>query len=153
MQKNVIVDKTNKIHGMTIDELWVYCEKLKEVHNRGNSIVSLIDASNKRKYLIGKFEPRRIFLEKTDKTVEFSISQIEKEKIKEVSKIPFSNLVSNKLKENYKNPKWLANEMNIPQSSIYGKLERDSFNAYDLIKIVKVLDIDIDEILETVEQN
>lgn len=152
MQENVIDNEKNEIYSLTVNELWAYCDKLKKEYNKGNCTISLINILNKKEYLINEFEPRRVFLEETDKTIEFGIYPIKKEKIKEVSKIPFSNLVSNKLKENYKNPKWLANEMNIPQSSIYGKLERDSFNAYDLIKIIKILNIDIDEMLEMVEQ-
>lgn len=101
--------------------------------------------------MVGEFEPRRTFIKETDKIIEFSICPIKKEQIKEIEKVSVSEFIQMKLDEHKKNSNWLANEMKISASSIYGKLERDSFNSYDLLKIAKIFNLSLEDILEKVD--
>lgn len=151
-EKAIIIDSiSEEDYGMTTWELWTYCNKEYKIRNNGDYKVILVDTVSGKEYMIGEFEPRRTFVKETDKTVEFSIYPVKKEQIKEIAKISVSEFVQSKLDESKKNANWLANEMKISPSSIYGKLERDSFNAYDLLKISKIFNLSLEDILEKVD--
>ncbi|MED0951001.1 hypothetical protein P4T70_23255 [Bacillus mobilis] len=148
-EKSLVIDKIEEEeYGMTIWELLTYCNKSHKIHNNGEHKVVLFDALTGKEYTIREFEPRREFVKETDKTVEFSIYPVKIDSVKEVKKVSVSEFVQSKLEEHNKNPNWLANEMNISTSSIYGKIDRDSFNAYDLLNLTKIFNLSLEELLE-----
>lgn len=150
-EKSIIIDKMDEEeYGMTIHELSQYCNKSCYTHKKGDHKVVFYDTLTEKEYMVGEFEPRRACIKETDKTVEFSIYPVKTEKVKEIEKVSVSEFVKSKLEECKKNPNWLANEMAISTSSIYGKLDRDSFNAYDLLKIAKLFNLSLEELLERV---
>lgn len=151
-ERAFIVDKIEKEdYSMDIYELWTYVSKSYKVNNEGEKKVVLVDTANGKEYLMGEHEPRRIFIKETDMTVEFGIYPVKTKSVKEFKKVKVSELVQSKLDGINKNPNWLAGEMKIAQSSLYGKLDRDSFNAYDLIKIAKIFNITFEELTEMIE--
>lgn len=151
-EKAFIINKIeDEDYPMDIYELWTYVSKSYKVDNQGEKKVVLVDTANGKEYLMGVHEPRRTFIKETDNTVEFSIYPVKTKAVKEVKKVKLSEFIQVKLDGINKNPNWLASEMKIAQSSLYGKLDRDSFNAYDLIKIAKIFNISFEELSEMIE--
>jgi hypothetical protein len=151
-EKALIIDKINEEdYPMDIWELWTYVNRAYKVRKEGSHKVVLVDTTSGKEYLMGIHEPRRTLIKETDTTVEFGIYPVQTKAVKEVKKIKISKLVQSKLNLINKNPNWLAEEMGVATSSLYGKLERDSFNAYDLIKIAKIFNITFEELTEMAE--
>jgi hypothetical protein len=145
-ENSIVIDHIDSdVFGMDINELYGCCLKSKNTFNSGDSTVVLIDELNNKEFVIDKFEPRRYELKDIVKTIEFSIRPVEKISIKKEQR-SIAELVKFKLGEINKKVNWLADEMGIPNSSLYGKLERDSFTAYDLAKLINILNINLSDL-------
>lgn len=151
-EKALIIDKIeDEDYPMDIWELWTYVNKAYKARKEGDRKVVLVDTTSGKEYMIGVHEPRRTFIRETDTTVEFSIYPIKTKTVKEVKKVKISEFIQSKLNLMNKNPNWLAGKMSVATSSLYGKLDRDSFNAYDLTKLMNIFNISFEELTEMIE--
>lgn len=150
-EKAIIVDSmSEEEYGMTIWELSTYVNKSKN-HNRENSKVILYDKETGKEYMMGDFEPRKIHWKEYDETVEFSIYPVKKEKIKDTPKIKVSEFIKQFMDKYSIDINFLSKETGIPASSLYGKFTRDSFTAYDLLKISKSYGMNFEELMDMVD--
>lgn len=152
--RSIFIDKDEvkeKDSPMNIKELWTCIYEHYNSPKEGEYKVVLVDSTSGKEYFMGIHEPRRTLRKENDNTVEFSIYPVKTKAVKEVKTVKVSEFVQSKLKLINKNPNWLAGEMGVATSSLYGKLDRDSFNAYDLIKIAKIFNISFEELLELIE--
>lgn len=151
-EKALIIDKIeDEDYPMDIWELWTYVYHEYNSCKKGNHKVVLVDTTSGKEYLMGVYEPRRTFIKETDTTVEFGIYPLKTKAVKKAKKVKLSEFVQSKLNLINKNPNWLAEEMHVAASSLYGKLDRDSFNAYDLINLANIFNISFEELNEIVE--
>lgn len=60
--------------------------------------------------------------------------------------ILLNEYINDILKKERRTTTWLSEQTNINQQSLYGKLKNNTFSAIDIIKIGKVLDIDLNSL-------
>ncbi|HCL4455203.1 TPA: hypothetical protein N2D10_003230 [Clostridium botulinum] len=57
-----------------------------------------------------------------------------------------ADIIANTIKNQGREIKWVAERIEIPYTSFLYKLKKDSFSAAELVKIGKLLNIDLEEL-------
>jgi len=70
--------------------------------------------------------------------------------IEEGGNVKIGNYISGQLHGRGKNNKWLARRLNMTESTLSSKFKKDTFTAKELILIAHLLDINLEELKETI---
>lgn len=137
LQKNAItIDSIdNDTRCMTIQDLSIDVKKALHHYNEPTKVV-VYDESTGKEYMMDEL------IQLDNDKIGFSIFPIKDEKQKEGQTL--SSIFMERLNKKKKDRIWLAEKLGMPSPTLYGKFSRDSFNAYEMIKIAKILEIDFD---------